>query len=172
MNKKLLTIIEGAVAITLGILIAVFGGVQTLGTYFGVLFIISGALAVALAFVALAKTKVLGYAGLFVGAALITLGTALFIHPELFGFIIYVVDLLLIAAGAALIVYGVFTIVNHSVFYGIGQIVVGAIAITLAILYLKVPEFQTVFWIIIGILVALYGVFMLISAFVLKSDKE
>ena len=43
MSKKLVTIIEGALVIALGVLIAVFGGVKTLSTYFGVLFIIAGA---------------------------------------------------------------------------------------------------------------------------------
>ena len=170
MNKKLLTIIEGAVAVTLGILIAVFGGIQTLGTYFGILFIISGALALVLAFVALFKTQVLGFGGLFIGGAFVALGTALLIHPELFGFIVYIVALLVIAAGAALAVYGVFTIVKHSLFYGIGQIVVGLLAITVAVLFLKVPEFNVAFWIIVGVLVAVYGVFLIVSAFV--GDKE
>ena len=171
MSNKLITIIQGAIAVTLGILIAVFGGVETLGTYFGVLFIIAGIFALALAFTVLARTKVLGYGGLFIGGAFLALGTALLAHPELFAFIVYVVVLLVIAAGSALVVYGVFTIVKRSLFYGIGQIVVGAIAVTLAILFLEVSGFQTVFWIIVGVLVALYGVCMIVVAFLDKEDK-
>ena len=172
MSKKLSTIIEGAVVIALGVLIAVFGGVSVLGTYFGIMFIIAGAFALALAFVALFNTEVLGYGGLFIGGAFIALGTALLIHPELFAFIVYIVVLLVIAAGSALVVYGVFTIVKHSIFYGIGQIVVGAIAITLAVLFLTVPEFRKVFWIIVGVLVALYGVAIIVSAFLSNCEKK
>ena len=171
MSNKLVTIIQGAIAVALGILIAVFGGVQTLGTYFGVLFIIAGVFALALAFTALFRTQLLGFGGLFIGGAFLALGTALLIHPELFGFIVYIVVLLIIAAGSALVVYGVFTIVKHSLFYGLGQIVVGAIAVTLAVLFLKVGGFQTVFWIIVGVLVALYGVCMIVTALVVKEDK-
>ena len=172
MSNKLITIIQGAIAVTLGILIAVFGGVETLGTYFGVLFIIAGVFGLALAFTALFRTQLLGFGGLFIGGAFLALGTALLIHPELFGFIVYIVVLLIIAAGCALVVYGVFTIVKHSLFYGIGQIVVGAIAVTLAVLFLKVGGFQTVFWIIVGVLVALYGVCIIVSAFInQKEDK-
>ena len=71
---------------------------------------------------------------------------------------------LLIALGGALVIYGAYSAAKINGFYGIGQIVLGAVAITIGILYLLVPEFNAVFWIIVGVLIAVYGVLLLITA--------
>ena len=59
MNKKLVAIIEGALLITIGVLVAVFGGGEVMDMVFGILFIISGAALACLACVTMVKTKVL-----------------------------------------------------------------------------------------------------------------
>lgn len=172
MNKKLLGVIEGALVIALGVLIAIFGGQEVMDIYFGVVFIVAGAGLLTFAIVGLVKTKVLSFAITFFAFAALLLGIFLVARYYSFGYLVYTLILLIIAAGGALIFKGVYTIVKYSVIYGIGQIVVGAAAITLGILYLTVPEFYTVFWIIVGVLVALYGVVMVVGALVNKEDKK
>ena len=171
MSKKLVTIIEGALVIALGVLIAVFGGVKTLSTYFGVLFIIAGAGLLAFDVAVLCRTKVLNFGLTFLGGAALALGIGLLLHEELFGVFVYVIMLLAIAAGGALVAYGVYSIVKKYVFQGVGQIVLGAALVALAIVYLKVDGFAQYFWIIVGVLVAVYGLVVLLGALFGKEAK-
>ena len=171
MSQKLLNIIEGALVVALGVLIAIFGGQEVMDIYFGVMFIIAGAGLLAFAIVGLVKTKILSFAITFFAFAALLLGTFLVARYYSFGYLVYTLILLIIAAGGALIFKGVYTIIKYSVVYGIGQIVIGAAAITLGVLYLTVPEFYTVFWIVVGVLVALYGVFMIVGALLAKQDN-
>ena len=171
MSQKLLNIIEGALVVALGVLIAIFGGQEVMDIYFGVMFIIAGAGLLAFAIVGLVKTNILSFAVTFFAFAALLLGTFLVARYYSFGYLVYTLILLIIAAGGALIFKGVYTIVKYSVVYGIGQIVIGAAAITLGVLYLTVPEFYTVFWIVVGVLVALYGTFMIVGAILAKQDN-
>ncbi len=168
MNKKLLGILEGAIAIVLGVLIAIFGGQAVLDIYFGVLFVIAGAALLAVVITALVRTKLLSFGLLFASFASLVIGICLLVSYYSIGYLIYTLVLLIIAFGGALIFFGVYSITKKLMFTGIGQIVVGAAAITVGILYILLPEFRTAFWIIVGVLVAVYGVLLLVSALVSK----
>ena len=170
MSKKVLGIIEGAVIIVLGVLIAIFGGQAVLDIYFGVLFVIAGAALLALSIGILAKTKLLNFGLLFLSFAALIIGSFLLAKYYSIDYIIYTLVLLIIAAGAALVFFGVYSITKRLVFTGIGQIVIGAAAITVGFLYIFVPEFIKWFWIIVGVLVAVYGVIFLLSAIFKKED--
>lgn len=169
-NKKLLTIVEGAITIVLGVLIAVFG-TRTLDLYFGILFVIGAAFFLTIALVSLIKTKLLPFGSLLAFSALLTFGVVLLLGQLSFGFVVYLIVLFVIAAGGALALYGIYTLIADNLVYGIGQIVLGGLAITMGILYLTVPEFHVAFWIIVGVLVAVYGVLVIVSAFTGKKSK-
>ena len=79
---------------------------------------------------------------------------------------------LLIALGGALIIYGAYAAVKINGFYGVGQIVLGAAAVTVGVLYLLVPEFNMAFWIIVGVLIAVYGVLLLVAALTNKKPAK
>ena len=84
-----------------------------------------------------------------------------------FGVLIGLLVYIMLALGIALVLYGIYTAVAlKGLVPGIAQIVIGAAIIVLTILFLTVEDFRTVFWIITGVLVAVYGVLMLISAFI------
>ena len=70
--------------------------------------------------------------------------------------------------GAAVLCYGIYLIGKKEPAIGAIQIVIGAVAITMGILYLTVDGFATAFWIVIGILIALYGLTLTIFAIVDK----
>ena len=169
MNKKVLGILEGAVIIALGVLIAVFGGQAVLDIYFVILFLIAGVSLLVVACVGLAKTKELSFGLLFLAFAGLVLGTFLLAKYYSFAYLVYTLVLLVIAAGAALIFYGVYYITKKNTFTGVGQVVIGALAITFGTLYIFVPEFQKWFWIVIGVLVAVYGVFYIVNAAMSKN---
>lgn len=171
MNKKLLGILEGTATIALGVLVAIFGGQTVLDIYFGVLFIVAGATFLTFAIVGLTRTGILRFLLVFLAFAFLTVGIVLVIRHYSLGELVRLLVYLLIAAGGALIAYGAYTIVKFNVFYGVGQIVIGAAAITVAVLYLTIPEFYTWFWIIVGVLVAIYGVVLLVMAILSKDEK-
>lgn len=173
MKEKLINIIEAIVIIVLGIIIAVCGGGAALDIYFGIVCIVGGVALAAIAVYTLGKTKVLPFGMTFLSVALITIAITLFIGQLSFSVLIWLIVYLMLALGIALVLYGIYTTaVLKNVIAGIAQIIVGAAIIVLTILFLTVEDFRTIFWIIAGILVAVYGVLMLISALVSKKKSK
>lgn len=166
-NNKIVNIIEAIVITVLGIIIAICGGGTALDIYFGIVAIVGGVALAAIAIYSLAKTKVLPFGTTFLSIALITVAITLFVGALSFGVLIGLLVYIMLALGIALVLYGIYTAVAlKGLVPGIAQIVIGAAIIVLTILFLTVEDFRTVFWIITGVLVAVYGVLMLISAFI------
>lgn len=176
MNKKIVAIIEGALLITIGVLVAVFGGKDVMDVVYGVLFIIAGVSLSCLACMTMVKTKVLplgvtfgALASLFFGICLVAknLGGAS-VYPVFFYAMFALVGL-----GGALILKGLHVIIAKKiVFTGIGQIVIGAGITTVAILFLFGPEgFKEVFWIVLGVLIAVGGLYTCLMGFFGKEAK-
>jgi len=74
----------------------------------------------------------------------------------------------LLGLGIGLILTGIYCLSKKLLFNGIGQLVVGALMVTFVIIYKTVPDFAQAFWIIIGVLVAVYGALVIISALISK----
>lgn len=164
MNKnKLLNIIEGAVIVALGVLVAVFGGGEVVDIYFGISATVIGAALLGVSIYALVK-KQLAFATLSLGAILIAIGVGLFTDYLSFTMLINIVVVAIIGLGAALVIYGIYQIANKETLFGTLLIVVGAILVTLATLFITIAEFRTAFWIIIGVVIALYGVLYIVLA--------
>ena len=70
--------------------------------------------------------------------------------------------------GIGLILAGAYCVSKKLVFNGVGQIVIGALMVTFVDIYKTVPDFAKAFWIIIGILVAIYGALVIVSALIDK----
>ena len=172
MKDKLFGIIEALVLIALGIIIIVCGAGTALDIYFGIICLIGGLGLVALAILALSKTKVLPLATIVLGSVLTAVGIALFTPYLSFAALINLFVIIILGFGAALVIYGVYTLlVVKNLFYGVGQIVIGAGAIVLAVLYMTVPDFAQAFWIVVGVLFIVYGALCLIAAFLGKKEK-
>ena len=165
MDKKIMTIVEGAALIVLGILLAIFGGQAVLDVYFGIIFVIAGVLFLAVCIIGLLKTKELIFGFVFAAAAFLLFGIFLLTKYYSFAAFVYAIILLIIAGGIALFLFGIWSLIRVSLFLGIGQMVVGAAVATLGFCYIFIPEFYATFWIIAGIIVALYGVFYVLSGF-------
>lgn len=165
MNKKLVGITEGVLAIVLGVLIAVFGGGQTMDIIFGVIFVVAGAALVCLASLGAVSEKKLSFPLTFAAVASLFFGIMLLARQADLTFIIIMMILVLIAFGLALAVYGLYILVaKRLVVTGMVQILMGAVAATIGFLFIYVPEFQTAFWIIVGVLIGLYGLFLMLTA--------
>lgn len=167
MKNKIMNIVEAVVIIALGIIIAVCGGGTALDIYFGIVAIVGGVVLAAASVYSLAKTKVLPFGSTFLSVALITIAIALFASYLSFSILIILVVYLILALGIALVLYGVYTLlVNKALVSAVAQFVVGVALAVLAIVFLAVPDFRTAFWIIVGILVAIYGALMLVATFI------
>ena len=168
-KQKILAIVEGALIIALGVLIAIFGPVAVLDTYVGIVCLVLGGALLIANIVAYADTKLIALPGLILTFVLISVGIGLVVPNFLsLGMVFLFLVFALIGLGVALMLYGAFIISKKFLFTGVGQVVIGALLVVFSFLYLFVPEFRTAFWIIIGILIALYGVFFIISAFLVK----
>ena len=173
MKEKILQIIEGLIIIALGVIIAVFGGGTALDIYFGIVALVGGVALAVLNIVTLVKAKVLDFGATFLGCALLVVGIALFTPFLSFAALINLVVLLFMGLGVALVLYGLYSmLLKKDVLAGICQIIIGVAAIVLSILYLAVEEFRTIFWIIVGVVVAVYGVLFIITALLPKKNKE
>ncbi len=170
-GKKLLTILEAVATIVVGVLIAIYKE-GAMGTYFGIIFVVSGSVLLLVELFALIKLRVMTPAGLISGAALLAIGIGLLISYLHFGWIVAVFVLLLIAAGSALVLYGVYSAIKISAFVGVGEIIVGALFVLFGVLYIKVPDFRTVFWIVVGVLTALSGLYLLLVTLFTKANKK
>ena len=171
MNKeKLLNVIEGIVLVVLGIMVAI-NGWGAMDTYFGIVGIVSGAAMIVLALFTLSQTKALPFSILALGGVVLTLGIALVCKRFSLGVVVALFVWGLIGFGSALVLYGLYTtLVRKEAVYGICQIVVGALLITLSILFINVPDFQKAFWIIVGIVIAIFGALLIVLQFVDKKQ--
>ena len=170
-KEKLLKIIEAVFIIALGILVAVCGGGKALDIYLAIVATVVGVAFLALSFAGLATKKELLLAPLCVATIAITFAVALFAGWISFGLLIWVLVYLIIGVGAALIIHGIYLLYKKLYVMGLVEVIVGAGAATIAILFILVEEFRVAFWIILGVLIAIYGVFYLVSTLMEKKVK-
>ena len=169
MKEKLAGILEAIVIIAFGIIIAVFGGGAALDIYFAIIALVAGAVLAVVNVYSLVKSKELVFGTTFLSTALIVIGIALLTKWLSFAILINLAVFLILGLGIALVLYGLYVVaLKKNLFYGVGQIVVGAILAILAIIFLAVPEFRTAFWILIGVVVAVYGVLLLLTTLLSK----
>ena len=165
-KDKVYKIITAVFMIVLGVLIAINGGGAAIDLYFGIVIMVAGVSVLVLDIINLANTKHLSLLLTGLSFALISVSAGLLSHWLSFAVIIGIAIFALIGFGGALIMHGVYLIVKRNIVYGIIEAVLGVLSVTFTILFLTVPEFQTAFWIILGITVIVYGVLYLLSVFI------
>ena len=165
-KDKLILVLEGAIIVALGILIAIFGLATVLDTYFGILAVVGGAILAILAIVAISKKKELSLGTTSLACILITVGVGLLIPGWLtVGAIILFLVFILIGLGGGLIFYGIYSLVKGRTLFGVAQLIAGVALLVIGILYLTVDDFAKAFYIALGVAVAVYGVLLIVSAF-------
>lgn len=172
MNKKVAKVLEGAVLIVLGVLVAIFGGGTAVDIYFGIIALITGLCLLALAFIALAQRKILDVGDLLMGTILTTIGVCLFTPWLTFSALIDLFVVIILGLGIGLIILGILALAKKALFAGIGEIVIGALLVTFAIIFKVNPDFHVAFWIIVGVLIAIYGVLVIIAGVMDKGKTK
>ena len=168
-KKKIATIVEGALTIVIGVLIAVFGA-KTLNLYFGILFLIAGAGALIFELYSLIQLKKMTFGLTLLGSVCVVVGSFFVADKLTIETFVMLFAILLLGLGAALILYGIYATLKVNTPAGICLLVIGAGALVVSILYLT-ENLGEALWIIVGVLVALYGAYILASAF-MKNGKK
>ena len=169
-NEKLSKIFTFAVLIALGILIAIFG-TGAIDIYLGIVACVAGVVVLAdTLFLVSRKEKVIA-TPFVVAFAFLAIGITLFTHWISFAALINFLVVLVLGTGVGLLCYGVYLLANKDKNGGLLNIVMGVVAVVLAILYMVLPDFRTIFWIIVGIVIAVYGLLGLVFTIVDKKSK-
>ena len=168
-NKKVTAIIEGIIILVLGILIAVLGIEDVVNYYIATIAIILGACLLGYACYLLIKKQPLLFAPISLGGALISIGVGIFVGYLGFEMVIRILHFALMGSSVALIVYGFYCVAKYNALYGLAQVVIGAAIYTFCLCYYFIPSFAQAFWIIVGVLVAVYG--GLLTVFALMNKK-
>lgn len=171
MKERTASIVSAIITIALGILVAIFG-FGALDIYVGIGCLVAGVVLAVVNIVFIAKKKPISFSGLFLGVALIVIGIFLLTGYLSFGVLEHLIVAIILGLGIALALYGILTIaVAKQVPFGVVQMILGLAIIALAIVYMNVAEFRTAFWIIVGVIIAIYGVLDLVMILSNKKKK-
>ena len=170
-KQKIFAVVEGLIIAALGVLIAIYGPVPVLDTYVAIVCLVLGAALLIASIVTYADTKVLAFPPMCMAVILIALGATLLTDWLSLAVLVNFLIIVLMGLGFALILYGFYLISKKMLFTGVGEIVIGALLVVFSFLYIFVPDFRQAFWIIVGILIAIYGVFYIVAALVEKKKK-
>ena len=168
MNNKVARVLEGAVLVALGVIIAIFGIGTAIDLYFGIVFTVGGVCLLLLAVIGLSKKDPSHLSDLVLGSVLLTIGICLFTPWLSLAPLINLLVIAIMGLGIGLILTGAYFLSKKMMIVGVGQIVVGALMVTFTVIYKLVPDFAQAFWIIIGVLVAVYGVLVIVASLVEK----
>lgn len=164
MKDKYFRIIVALILVAMGVIIAVGHGTGAIDTYFGIGCLVAGTILVILHILSLSKKKPLTFGQVFLDTALITIGISLlFTKYVSFGMLNNLIVLLILGLGIALMVFGLLTItLANKRTYGVLQMILGLAIVVLTIVALNVKDFRDTFWIVVGIVIAAYGILELI----------
>ena len=172
MNSKVTKVLEGAVLVVLGVLVAIFGGGTAVDIYFGIVALVCGLCLIALALVTLSQKKLFDASDFLMGTVLTTVGVCLFTPWLTFAALIDLFIVIILGLGIGLIFLGIYSLAKKAVVTGVGEIVIGALMVVFAIIYKLVPDFHPAFWIIVGVLIAIYGVLVIISGMLEQKKRR
>ena len=157
MNEKNKTLLSGIFCIVLGVLIAIFGGQTVLDIYFGIVALVSGLCLIAYGVYAMSKKQPVPSSSLILGSVLTAVGVTLFTDFLSVGVLINFLVIVVLGAGVGILVYGIYLLSKKETAPGLMNLVLGLVAIVVAVLYISVADFRNIFWIIVGVLIAVYG---------------
>ena len=166
-KEKLSKILTFAVLVVLGILIAIFG-TGAIDVYLGIVACVGGVVVLADTIYLLSRKEKVAAAPFVVSLVLLAIGITLFTHWISFAALVNFLVIVILGTGAGLLCYGIYLLAHKEKSAGILNVVMGVVAIVLAVLYIAVPDFVKAFWIIVGIVIAVYGALGLVFAFIEK----
>lgn len=172
MNNKITLVIEGLIFAVIGALISIFGPTEVIDKTTAIIALILGSVLVLLALVFTFQKKEVDISSTILGAVLIFIGAFLLTPWLTFGVLINFLVIVLMGLGAGLILVGLIALAKKATTLGIVQIIIGALLVVFTGLYLGVDGFRNAFWIIIGIVIAIYGALLVVDALISNKPKK
>ena len=172
MDNKIANVFRGAFIIVLGVLMAVCGVGTAVDTYFGVVAIVAGVLLLGLGVYTAAKKQPLAIGAILLGAILTTIAVAVFMSKLSFAVLVTLFIYVIMGLGFGLALLGIFSLARRQVLAGVVEIVVGGLLVLFTALYLGIPDFQKAFWIIVGIIMIVFGVAIIVFTLVDKKSGK
>ena len=163
------TVIEGAFFLVFGLLVAILG-VGTIDLYIGILCLVVGIVCIGLSIMAIVQKGEVSFKLLTVGGAFLAVGIAMFTDFLSFAMVVNLIVIILLGYGAGILVYGIVQVSRKETAFGIIDMVIGAGLVTFNTLYLTLPSFRGDFWLTVGILIAIYGAFLIVLGVVEKKS--
>ena len=172
MDNKIANVFRGAFIIVLGVLMAVCGVGTAVDTYFGVVAIVAGVLLLGLGVYTAVKKQPLAIGAILLGAILTTIAVAVFIDKLSFAVLVTLFIYVIMGLGFGLALLGIFSLARRETIAGIVEIVVGGLLVLFTALYLGIPDFQKAFWIIVGVIMIIFGVAIIVFTLVDKKSGK
>ena len=168
----IIKVLTGLAIVVLGVLIAIYKGpAHVLNLYLGITACAIGGAYIIYGVFLLSKKLSVPAVAFVAGGALLSIGIGFLVGNISTQVLIDLIIFALLGAGAGLILYGIYLIGKKVNALSICVLVFGVAVLTFAILYLAVPDFRTVFWIVIGILIAIYGLYTLVMLIIENRKK-
>ena len=168
-KEKLSKILTCTVLIVLGILIAIFG-TGAIDVYLGVVACVAGVVVLVDTIFLITRKEKLASAPFVLGLVLLSIGIALFTPYIGFDKLVNFLVIVILGVGAGLLCYGIYLLANKESSNGLLNMVMGVVAVVLAVLYITLNDFRTAFWIIVGVVIAVYGLLGLVFTLVEKKN--
>jgi len=162
-KEKLSKVLTCAVLIVLGILIAIFG-TGAIDIYLGIVACVAGAVVLADTIFLITRKEKLVATPFVLSLVLLAIGITLFTHWISFAALVNFLVIVVLGTGAGLLCFGAYLLAHKDNSSGLLNMVMGVVAVVLAVLYIAVADFRTVFWIIVGVVIAVYGLLGLVFA--------
>ena len=162
-KEKLSKVLTCAVLIVLGILIAIFG-TGAIDIYLGVVACVAGVVVLADTIFLITRKEKLVAAPFVLSLVLLAIGITLFTHWITFTALVNFLVVVVLGTGAGLLFYGAYLLAHKENSNGLLNMVMGVVALVLAILYIALPDFAKIFWIVVGVVIAVYGLLGLVFA--------
>ena len=172
MKKELFgKVLCGLAIIALGVLIAFYGPAEVLNLYFGIVACSVGGAFVIYGIFLLSKRESVPSFAFISGGALIAIGVGFLAGRIDTSVFVSLIVFAVLGIGAGVTLYGIYLLGQKINFVSIIHLAGGIATLTFAILYLAIDKFAKVFWIVIGILIALYGLISIVMLFIPKKEK-
>ena len=136
-KDKLTTMLAGLLIVVLGVLVAIFGAGAVLNLYLGIAGCVAGVCLLAFSIVLMVRKQLVPPVGVVGGAALVAVGVGLIIGTINAEFFVWLLVFAVLGGGVGFMCYGIYLITKKATNLAILDIVVGAAALTLAILYFR-----------------------------------
>lgn len=172
-NKEIMTkLISGIVFLLIGVLLAIFGGNAVLDIYFGIYALVAAIALIGVAIYQMVKKLDVEFVYLVLGGVFAAVGIGLFADWLSVSVMISFLVLAVMGAGVGLIGVGIYHLVKKNTLLGVLNLVIGVAAVVFAALYIAVDGFRAFFWIIVGIIVGLYGLLQIVLVIVDLNKKK